>query len=97
MNLRKRLGDNLVAIRKSIGLTQEDLAKISKINRTTIGYIENYRSAVSIDILENLSESLETDPCLLLARNTLVIPKTRIKHLQLIPTLLKKGEAAFAF
>lgn len=97
MNLGKRLADNLVAVRTNLGLTQEDFAKISKINRTTIGNIENYRTSVSIDILEKLSKSLDTDPCLLLARNTLVIPKTKIKPLQLIPTLLKKGEAAFAF
>lgn len=97
MNLRKRLADNLFAIRKNLGISQKELSKISKINITYIGYIENSQVAASIDVIEKIAKALDTDPCLLLARNTIIIPRAKSRRLRLVPTLLKKGEAAFAF
>lgn len=75
MQLRKKLAENLRSIRKSKHWTQDKLARICKINKTNIGYIEQERISTSIDTLDKISKALDTDPCILCAANTISFNK----------------------
>ena len=71
MNLRDRVGQNIQELRRSLGISQEDLALRARINRGYMGKVENGKYSVSLDILEKISLVLEVDPsALLLPRNT---------------------------
>lgn len=61
MILRKRLAKNIFERRKSVGLSQENLAKCAVISRTYIGHIENARHSVSTDTLEKIAVALDVD------------------------------------
>lgn len=97
MSLRSRLAHNLRLIRKSRKISQAQLAKMSGVNLTHIGYIENKRTSASVDVIESIAAALELDPCILLARSSVKFPGTKIKTLQLLPVTFKKGEAAYCF
>lgn len=97
MSVRKRLAQNLRIIRKTKGLSQAKLSKISGVNTTHIGFVENLQVAASVDVLESLAIALKIDPCILLARNSVSFPGSGIKNLQLIPITFKMGEAAYCF
>lgn len=55
---RLRIGQEIAAIRKEKGLTQEQLSQITGLDRANIGKIENGRYNVSIDILGKICEAL---------------------------------------
>jgi transcriptional regulator with XRE-family HTH domain len=58
----KKFGKNLADIRKRIGITQEELAFKSEIDRSYISGIESgHRNVAVINILK-LAEALNTDP-----------------------------------
>ena len=67
MNLRERLGMNLQGLRRSRGLSQEQLAHEADIDRGYVGKIENARYSVSTDMIERLAKALKVDPVALLA------------------------------
>ena len=48
--------------RKDMNLTQADLAKVTGINRVTIGRIENKEYIPSIEQLQSLGEALDFEP-----------------------------------
>lgn len=48
---RLKLGDKIRSIREKKGYSQEDLADIMQINRTTISKIENGKFSISVDYL----------------------------------------------
>lgn len=66
MNLRDRVGQNIQELRRSLGVSQEDLALRARINRGYMGKVENGKYSVSLDILEKISLVLEVDPSVLL-------------------------------
>lgn len=61
MNLRERVAKNIMDRRKSVGLSQETLAKCAGISRAYIGHFENARHSVSTDTLEKVAVALDVD------------------------------------
>lgn len=56
---RSRIGENIRKIRKEKGYSQEQLADIMKVSRTTIAKIENGKFNLSIDYLSKFSWFLD--------------------------------------
>ncbi|AJE49526.1 MULTISPECIES: helix-turn-helix domain-containing protein [Roseobacteraceae] len=61
MNLRERVAKNIIDRRKSIGLSQEDLARQAGLSRAYVGKIENARFSVTIDTIEKIAHALEVE------------------------------------
>jgi transcriptional regulator with XRE-family HTH domain len=61
MSLRERVAKNIMDRRKSVGLSQENLAKCAGISRAYLGHIENARHSVSADTLEKVAVALDVD------------------------------------
>jgi transcriptional regulator with XRE-family HTH domain len=61
MNLRERVAKNIIDRRKSIGLSQEDLARQAGLSRAYVGKVENARFSVTIDTIEKIAHALEVD------------------------------------
>lgn len=55
---RKKIGGMIAEIRKSKGLTQEDLSLMTGLDRTNIAKIENGKYSVGIDILGKIADAL---------------------------------------
>lgn len=55
------IAENIVAARKEKGLTQEELAFQAGIDRTYIGYIENYKHNVSLGMLIKIASALDLE------------------------------------
>jgi len=62
MNLRERVAKNIMDRRKSVGLSQENLARRAGISRAYVGKIENARFSVSIDTIEKIACALGVEP-----------------------------------
>ena len=58
MNERERIGARIAELRKSLGMTQEDLAAKCGLQRTTISKIERGRFSVSVDMLSRICGAL---------------------------------------
>lgn len=58
MDERKRIGARIAELRKSLGMTQEDLAAKCGLQRTTVSKIERGRFSVSVDMLSRICEAL---------------------------------------
>jgi len=63
---RVLFGRRLRAIRKSRGLSQEDLALDAGLDRTYIGSVENGKRNISIVNICRLAEALQVSPSYLL-------------------------------
>ncbi|BBM66617.1 hypothetical protein VA249_32630 [Vibrio alfacsensis] len=59
MSTRYEIGKQVKESRKAKRLTQLQLAKITRINKTTISEIENGRFTGSFDIFERLLDSVD--------------------------------------
>ncbi|EMF7411284.1 MULTISPECIES: helix-turn-helix transcriptional regulator [Vibrio] len=59
MSTRYEIGKQVKQSRKAKRLTQLQLAKITRINKTTISEIENGRFTGSFDIFERLLDSVD--------------------------------------
>ena len=57
-NSRERIGRMIRELRQNKGLTQQELAELSGMNRTTIGKIESGKFNASIDLISKLIEPL---------------------------------------
>ena len=60
IHTQKELGENLRFIRENLDLTQEDLARILFIDRSTYAYYETGKTLPSIFYLIKLSETYES-------------------------------------
>ena len=60
----KAVGRNIAFYRKSMGYSQDALADKVGISRTHLSRIETASCAASFDILFNLADVLDIDPCL---------------------------------
>ena len=58
-DLLKTIGKNVRKHRHNKGLSQEDLAYSSDIDRTYIGYIENGKNNVTVKKLHEIAQVLE--------------------------------------
>lgn len=65
MNLQERVAKNIIDRRKSIGLSQEDLARQAGLSRAYVGKIESSRFSMTIDTIEKIAHALEIDVDLL--------------------------------
>ncbi|MCI0492156.1 MAG: helix-turn-helix transcriptional regulator [Planctomycetes bacterium] len=67
---RQLFADNMREIRRSLGLSQEALASLSKLHRTYIGSVERGERNISIDNMEAIAHALDcTIPDLLSNRS----------------------------
>jgi DNA-binding XRE family transcriptional regulator len=60
-NCRIKMGQNIREMREKRGYSQDDLAEIMKINRSTISKVENGKFSFSVDYLSRFSWFLEFD------------------------------------
>lgn len=58
---RLKMGQNIREMREKRGYSQDDLADIMKINRSTISKVENGKFSFSVDYLSRFSWFLEFD------------------------------------
>ena len=68
MKLRDRVALNIQDLRRSRGLSQEELAHRADVSRGYMGKIENARFAASLDLLERIARALNVDPVELFAK-----------------------------
>jgi transcriptional regulator with XRE-family HTH domain len=59
-NIRKKLGERVMELRKQRGWTQEDLAASSGLSTRSISNIENGVYSVTLDTLEKLAKGFKT-------------------------------------
>ncbi|MHB1106494.1 MAG: helix-turn-helix domain-containing protein [Lutibacter sp.] len=69
-NCRVKIGKSIREIRGKRGYSQEQLAKIMEVNRSTISKIENGKFSISIDYLAKFSWFLEFD-FIIIDKNTI--------------------------
>lgn len=58
---RIEIGNRIAEIRKLRGLTQDDLSKITGLQRVNISKVETGKYNVSIDILNKVCKALEVE------------------------------------
>lgn len=58
MDIKEKFGNRLKALRKEKGLSQEELALKSGLNRPYISGIEKGKRNVSLEVMEKLAEAL---------------------------------------
>ena len=58
MDIKEKFGLRLKTLRKEKGLSQEELAERSGLNRPYISGIEQGKRNVSLEVMEKLSEAL---------------------------------------
>ncbi len=52
------VAENVAKFRKAAGLTQEELANKAEVDRTYIGYIENAKQNISVQVLSSIATAL---------------------------------------
>jgi transcriptional regulator with XRE-family HTH domain len=62
MGLREIVARNLRRLRRSRGLSQEELADRAGINRNYVGMLEREENSATVDMLEKLADVLDIDP-----------------------------------
>jgi transcriptional regulator with XRE-family HTH domain len=62
MALRETVARNLRRLRRSKGLSQEELANRAGINRNYVGMLEREENSATVDMLEKLADVLNVDP-----------------------------------
>lgn len=60
--IKKQLGQRIKYLRKSLGLTQDELAEKTELSTRGLGNIETGRCFMSADKIENFIDVLEIDP-----------------------------------
>lgn len=61
-DLAKLLGFNIKKVRKNKGISQEQLALLTSIDRSYIGRIERGEVSITIEKLYAIAKTLEVDP-----------------------------------
>lgn len=56
-DLRKTLGQNIVAHRKKRGMTQEQLGELADLHPTYVSSVENFKRNISIDAIEKIARA----------------------------------------
>lgn len=60
MDLLKNIGNEIISLRKSKGLSQEKLALNANIDRRYMSDIENGRRNISVEMLSKIAKALNT-------------------------------------
>jgi len=66
MSILKNIGQTIVELRKTQGLTQEDLAGLTEMDRSYLSEIENGYKNLSVLSLIKIADALKVDPARLL-------------------------------
>lgn len=61
MVVRERVASNLRRLRKTVGLSQEELAGRANVNRNYIGKLERKENSATTDMLAKLADVLGCD------------------------------------
>lgn len=61
VDARARVAANIRRLRKTKGLSQEELAEVAEFHRTYVSQLERRVTNISIDGLERLAQALEVD------------------------------------
>lgn len=61
MDVRERVASNLRRLRKTAGLSQEELAGRANVNRNYIGKLERKENSATTDMLAKLADVLRCD------------------------------------
>lgn len=61
MVVRERVASNLKRLRKTVGLSQEELAGRANVNRNYIGKLERKENSATTDMLAKLADVLGCD------------------------------------
>lgn len=69
-NLLIQFGQNIKAKRKSLGISQDDLAHLADVDRSYVGRIERGEANISLDMLYKLAATLQCSPLELLPEPT---------------------------
>jgi transcriptional regulator with XRE-family HTH domain len=77
MVLRETVARNLRRLRRSKGLSQEELADRARINRNYVGMLEREENAATVDMLETLADVLNVDPIEFLKRPSREASRTK--------------------
>ena len=64
--LVQRCAENIRAVRLQRGLSQEGLASVANMHRTSIGAVEGAERNITLASLEKLAKALDIDPVSLL-------------------------------
>lgn len=67
MDLRRQLGLNVERLRRSLGLSQEELAFEAKIHRTYVSSVERGVRNPTVTVIARLAGALKVEPVELLA------------------------------
>jgi transcriptional regulator with XRE-family HTH domain len=59
--LKKKLGKNIVNIRKEKGISQEKLGELANLHRTYIGSVERGERNISLEAMVKISKALEVE------------------------------------
>ena len=73
MNNKQLLGKRIKELRKAANLTQEKLAELAGIGRSTLTQIEAQTSSPTLDVVEKIANALEYEPYELLIFKNLEI------------------------
>lgn len=73
------LGEKIKKLRKSLGMTQQELANAANVKRSTIGMLESNKQGTSNDTLMKLAKVLNTTIDYLLSDNDELDEDTTIK------------------
>lgn len=69
MRLRSVVSRNLRLLRRKAGISQEELADLTGLDRNTIGKLERELSSPTVDTLESIATALQIDVELLMRRD----------------------------
>ncbi|MCF1749596.1 helix-turn-helix domain-containing protein [Mariniradius sediminis] len=61
MDIKEKFGQRVKTLRKEKGMSQEELAEKSGLNRPYISAIEQGKRNVSLEVMEKLAEALQMD------------------------------------
>jgi len=73
--MKEALGNNVKYLRYKLNYTQEELAELLDISSTYLGYIENGKHNVSLDLIEKIALFFEVEPYTLFINNDYCFPK----------------------
>lgn len=68
MDVRQRVGVNIQRIRRSLGLSQEELAARANVHQTYLSGVESGKRNATLLVLERIAEALSVDLTDLTAR-----------------------------
>lgn len=62
LDQQRAFGSSVRALRRSVGLSQENLARKAELDRAYVGHVENGRRNLSLNAMWQLARALDTTP-----------------------------------